>query len=207
MGEALLPEYVLGTLAPEEQRQAEELAAESPSWRREAELAAEALATVGGGLEPVTPSPTTRARLLDSLRGVERFAPFFQDLVELFELPLDSIRRLLARIDGHQWETTLLGVPLQGAELFHFPVGPKLAATGAAGGVVRIRGGVAFPLHRHHGDEVTYVLEGGYVADGRVHGPGSRIPAAASTEHFYQAAPGRDLVLMVLHRGITMLGH
>jgi quercetin dioxygenase-like cupin family protein len=159
-----------------------------------------------GALPARTPAPGLRARLLQTLGSADRFAPFLADLTGLFELPADTVRRLLARIDEHAWEDTLLGVRLQGAELFHFPVGPRLRETGAAGGVVRIRAGVRFPRHRHHGDEVTYVLEGGYVDDGgRVHGPGSAIAMSTGTEHHYQAAPERDLVIIVLHRGITLL--
>jgi quercetin dioxygenase-like cupin family protein len=154
----------------------------------------------------VSPSPSVRERLLETLRGVDRFAPFFEDLVRLFQLPLPAIRRLLARIDSGDFESTLLGRKLDGSELFHFAVGPDLAGTGAAGGVVRIRGGVTFPAHRHHGDETTYVLEGGYLADGRLLGPGSVIEMRAGSEHDYRSAPGRDLVLAVLHRGIAFVG-
>jgi quercetin dioxygenase-like cupin family protein len=164
-----------------------------------------ALALTVTGLTPLSPPSSLRARLLATVGGVERFAPFLEDLQRLFELPADTIRRLLARIDGPEWERSLLGVELHGAELFHFPVGPRLAATGGAGGVVRIRPGVSFPMHRHHGDETTYVLEGGYVVDGQVLGPGSVIEMSAGSEHQYQSAPGRDLVMMVLHRGITLL--
>jgi anti-sigma factor ChrR (cupin superfamily) len=69
--------------------------------------------------------------------------------------------------------------------------------------VLRLGAGQTFPVHRHHGNEVTYVLEGGYVADGRVYGPGSQIEMPGDTSHAYQAAPERDLVIMVLHRGIS----
>jgi quercetin dioxygenase-like cupin family protein len=188
----LIAEYLLGE--------------QQPASRRDADEAAQALALPAETLAALAPSPSLRARLLDTVSGVERFAPFFEDLTRLFQLPLESIRRLLARIDGRQWETTLLGVELQGAELFHFAVGPALAATGGAGGVVRIRPQVTFPMHRHHGDETTYVLEGGYTVEGRTHGPGSVIEMSVGTEHDYRAAPGKDLVLMVLHRGITILG-
>jgi quercetin dioxygenase-like cupin family protein len=175
------------------------------SSRRDADETAEALALPAQTLEPMPPSPSVRARLLDTLSGADRFAPFLADLTRLFELPVESVRRLLARIDGHDWDSTLLGHQLQGAELFHFAVGPTLAATGAAGGVVRIRPQVTFPLHRHHGNETTYVLQGGYLVDGHIHGPGSVIEMTTGSEHDYRSAPGRDLLLMVLHRGITIL--
>jgi quercetin dioxygenase-like cupin family protein len=201
----LLPEHVLGTLPDQERREMQALAGESPPLRREIEQAAEALARTPERLKPLAPSPAVWARLLQTVGGVNRFAPFLDDLANLFELPIDALSRLLARIDGPQWETSLQGVRLAGAELFHFPVGPRLAATGAAGGVLRVRAGVTFPAHRHHGNETTYVLEGGYLAGGRVYGPGATIEMTAGSKHDYRSAPERDLVIMVLHRGITML--
>jgi quercetin dioxygenase-like cupin family protein len=201
----LIPDYVLGELSAEQQRQVDALIEDSPELRREVDRVTEALAAAAGVTTAVAPAPALRARLLRTLGGVDRFAPFLDELTRLFELPVETIRKLLARVDGPEWEDSLLGVKLHGSELFHFPVGPRLRETGAAGGVVRIRAGVKFPQHRHHGDEVTFVLEGGYIAGGRTYGPGSTIPAPGGTEHHYQSAPERDLVLMVLHRGITLL--
>jgi quercetin dioxygenase-like cupin family protein len=201
----LIPDYVLGALPAEEQRHLDSLVAGSPDLQREVDRVSEALAVTAEAARPVPPAPGLRARLLQTVASVDRFAPFLDDLTRLFELPVATIRKLLARIDEHEWESSLLGVPLQGSELFHFPVGPGLRASGAAGGVLRVRAGVTFPQHRHHGDEVTYVLEGGYVADGRTYGPGSAIAMSAGTAHDYRSAPERDLVIMVLHRGITLL--
>jgi quercetin dioxygenase-like cupin family protein len=202
---AFIAEYLVGHLSEQERNDADALMAASPSLRREVDEAAEALALAAEALPPLPPSPSARARLVDALGGVDRFAPFLDDLTRLFELPAAAIRGLLARIDGQEWETAVLGVPLQGAELFHFAVGPNLAATGAAGGVLRLRPEVVFPQHSHHGNETTFVLEGGYCVDGRVHGPGSTIEMSAGSQHDYRSAPGRDLVLMVLHRGITIV--
>jgi anti-sigma factor ChrR (cupin superfamily) len=201
----LIPDYVLGALAADEQRLVDEQLARSPELRQELDRVTEALAVTANDVAPVAPAASLRARLLDTLSSVDRFTPFVEELTRMFELPVATIRKLLARIDEHEWESSLLGVKLETAELFHFPVGPRLRETGAAGGVVRIRAGETFPQHRHHGDELTFVLEGGYIADGHTFGPGATIPMATGTEHRYQAAPERDLVIMVLHRGITLL--
>jgi putative transcriptional regulator len=202
----LIPAYLLGELPPEQAREIEALSADSPALRREIDQVAEALARAAELLPRVRPAPSLRARLLETLTSAERFSPFLDELTQLFELPVESMRRLLARIDGGAWESTLQGVRLQGTELFHFQVGPRLAADGAAGGVVRVRAGVTFPRHTHHGNETTYVLEGGYVTGGRTYGPGSRLEVTTGTEHAYVAAPERDLVIAVLHRGIAILG-
>lgn len=159
-----------------------------------------------GPIEPVMPSPSVRARLMQTLDSVERFAPFFPALAALFELPIDDVRRHLSRIDGPDWETSLLGVELVGAELFHFQVGPTLAAAGAAAGVLRLRAGGHFPRHRHLGREVTFILEGGYVEGHHVLGPGSVIEMPGDSAHDYQAAEGRDLVMAVLHHGVSLQG-
>jgi quercetin dioxygenase-like cupin family protein len=182
----LSPESLLGVLPDDERNEIEAL-----------------LAT--GSLTPVAPPAGVRARLLRTLGSVDRFATFMDDLTRIFQLPAEAIRGLLARLDGDQWETSLLGVPLQGAKLFHFKVGAQLAATGGAGGMVRIAPNVTFPRHRHHGGEVNYVLEGSYLGGGRVHGPGSAIEMDTGSDHDYVSGPDRDLVLMVLHRGITIL--
>jgi anti-sigma factor RsiW len=203
--EELLPEYVLGVLPDDEQGRVQAVCAASPALRGEIDRISEALARTAGTLTPLAPPPAVRARLFQTVAGVNRFAPFLNDLVRLFELPAETVSRLLARIDGYDWESSLLGVPLKGAELFHFQVGPGLAATGGAGGVLRVRAGVTFPQHRHHGNETTYVLEGGYVADGRVYGPGATVEMTGGSAHDYHAAPERDLVIMVLHRGISLL--
>jgi quercetin dioxygenase-like cupin family protein len=198
----LIPDYVLGALPADEQRKIDDLVARSSELQREVDRVTEALAVTAR--DAVAPAPSLRARLVQTLTSVDRFAPFLDDLTRMFELPEATVRKLLARIDQHEWETSLLGVELEHVELFHFPVGPRLRETGAAGGVVRIRAGATFPHHSHHGDELTYVLEGGYVADGRTHGPGATIPMSTGTEHHYQAAPERALVIIVLHRGISL---
>jgi quercetin dioxygenase-like cupin family protein len=202
----LIPDYLLGALPGEQRRRLDDLIARSAAFRREVDAAAEALASSVSALGSPRPPAAVRARLLHTLGSVDRFAPFFDDLTALFDLPLATMKRLLGRIDdiGQAWETSLLGVPLAGAELFHFAVGPRLQGSGAAGGVLRVRPDVTFPWHSHHGNEVTYVLEGGYVADGRSHGPGTRIEVPGGTAHDYRSAPGRDLIVVVLHHGITM---
>jgi putative transcriptional regulator len=203
---ALIPDYVLGLLPERERREVDALVAGSPSLRQEVDQMAESLASGAESLTSFAPAPASvRDRLFRTLDGVDRFAPFFDDLCRLFQLPLERVRALLARIDGQVWESSLLRVPLKGARLFHFQVGPALAAAGAAGGVVRIQPGVTFPRHTHHGPEVTYVLEGGYLVDDRVYHPGQAIEMVAQSTHAYRSAPGRDLVLAVLHHGIAMV--
>jgi len=207
----LVPAYVLGTLTDDQRRAFDDELARSARLRREVDALVESLANAAA--DAVAPQAAAapaapRARLLATVAGVDRFAPFFADLTRLFELPVEVVRALLARIDQPGagwagWDRRIGRVALESSELFHFAVGPTLAASGAAGGVLRVRAGDAFPAHHHDGDETTYVLEGACLSDGRTYGPGSVIEMERGTAHGFSAAPERDLVVMVLHRGIT----
>jgi putative transcriptional regulator len=202
---ARLPEYVLGIL-PEDERSAVDAAvASSPALKREVDALSEGLAVGTEALPRVSPAPATRARLLETLGGVDRFAPFFSRLCDLFDLPLAAIRAVLSRVDDVTvaWEPHLFGTPLAGIELTHFRAGPRLA--GAAGGLVRLRPNVSFPRHQHRGDEVSMVLEGGLREGGRVHGPGALVERGRDTIHDFAATGERDLVVIVLHRGIALV--
>jgi len=202
----LISEYVLGTLPNEERRQVDLMVAESSHLRREADATGEALALgMAQGLPPLAVPRALRDRLMATLSSPDRFAPFMPALSKLFELPADTIRGLLARADtsGAFWESWLGEQDLPGIELFHFPVGPTLAADGAAGGVLRLRPGATFPRHTHGGDETNFILEGAMQVDNQLAGPGTMIAVAKGASHEYSASPERSLLIMVLHRGIT----
>ena len=208
LSEDVLSEYVLGTLPAEQRREVDVLVADSPSVRREVEVAREALALGAAQELPVVMAPRPlRDRLMATLASPDRFAPFMPALSKLFELPADTIRGLLARAEtaGAFWESRLNDHDLAGIELFHFPVGPTLAADGAAGGVLRLRPGATFPHHSHGGDETNFVLEGAMRVDNQLVGPGAAVEIAKGASHTYSAAPERSLLLMVLHRGITFV--
>jgi putative transcriptional regulator len=204
----LLPEYTLGTLPEEQRREVDSLLADSPLARRQADAAAEALAVgVAQSLPIVAPPRALRDRLMATLGGPERFAPFFPALSRLFDLPADTLRGLLARAEtqGAFWESRLGATDLPGVELFHFPVGPTLAAEGAAGGVLRLRPGAIFPRHTHGGEETTFVLEGALRMDKQLVGPGATIVTSKGDVHTFTAAPERSVLVMVLHRGISFV--
>ena len=205
----LLPEYTLGTLSGGERREVDAMIADSPQARREMDIAAEALAVVVARSLPTGAAPRAlRDRLMATLSGPERFAPFLPALSKLFELPFDTLRGLLARAEtqGPFWESRLGTTQLPGIELFHFPVGPTLAAEGAAGGVLRLRPGATFPRHTHGGHETNFVLEGALRLDQQLAGPGAAIDVAKGEVHTFTAAPERAVLVMVLHRGIAFVG-
>jgi quercetin dioxygenase-like cupin family protein len=144
------------------------------------------------------PPAGARARLLDAVAGIGRFAPHLDAIARLAYLAGEALFALLRRID--EPDGWIDGPP--GIRYFHFSPGPAGATPEA--GIVRLRPGAVFPRHRHLGDEVSLVLEGSLVDDdGQRHGPGAVLPSAAGSEHAYTAGPGRDLVLLSLHTGIA----
>jgi anti-sigma factor ChrR (cupin superfamily) len=192
----LLPELALGTLAAGEARRVEVALGASPALRRELDRVTAALASVALGLELAAPGDDVRRRLMRTLEGVGRFAPFVEALARLCDLSPEALERTLARVDdAAAWQAGLPGVELQG-----FAAGPALGPVDA--GLLRLSPGATFPRHRHLGHEDTMVLEGGLLDGGALHGPGAVVRHGAGSAHDYAAAPGRPLLIVVLNRGI-----
>ncbi len=190
-------EYVLGSLSETDRQVMDLELAASPTLRAEVSRVAEAL-SIAKGIVPIAPSERTRIRLLATLRGPDRFQPFFQELSQLFDLPVEKLRPILALVDlPEAWE---LG-PLPIIHLIHFQAGPKLAASDA--GLVRLAAGATFPRHVHLGRESTVVLEGTMLDGDRLYRPGDLIEWPTGTTHTYHAGQERDLVLIVAHNGIA----
>lgn len=198
--EARLAEYALGILPPEERAAVAAELLSSPVLARELAALEEDLAIAAtAGLEPLAPS--SRERLVASAGGPQRFAAFVPTIMRLFDLGAEAVRALLARIDdASSWESS----PIAGVRLIHFAAGPAVAASDA--GFVAIDAGLRFPRHRHLGAEVGVVLEGTLHDEGRVHRAGEVVEWPADSVHEYQAGPGRDLILMVAHSGIDLVG-
>lgn len=166
-----------------------------------------ALAEVLGhyALSVEAPAPAhLRERLLASLNGgAERYAPFWQRLGELFELPLERVRSVLAELDAPgRWHAA----PIAGMRLFHLEPGPRLAAADA--GIVSLEPGTAFPEHTHRGLERVLVLSGGYVdSTGAVFGPGALHEMPVGSSHAYRVLDAEPCVFAVLlHEGIEIDG-
>src|SRR5687768_13679165 len=100
-----LPEYVLGTLSPAERQEMDDLMAASPALRREVDVLTAALADgAAARMRPVEPSPGLRARLMASLDSTARFSPFVAELARLFDLSVETIGAVLARVnDAASW--------------------------------------------------------------------------------------------------------
>jgi hypothetical protein len=192
----LLPEYVLGALSDDQMEAVARLVHESPELQSELEQLTVALAQVAGSLGTVEPSPSTRARLMDTVGGTDRFAPFLAPLGRILDMSADALRAVLARIDdAASW---MPGLP--GMQLMHFDAGPRMRTADA--GFIRLAPGASFPRHRHLGHEVNFVLEGAMRDGDTVHGPGAVVVYDKDSEHLYTATEDRELVLMTVHHGI-----
>jgi putative transcriptional regulator len=193
----LVPEYVLGTLPPDQTRWLQAALASSPALAREVDGVVAAFTRAAEALPPAQPDATVRARLLRTLGGVDRFAPFLTDIAGLLDLTVAAARGLLARIDDPAaWEPALPGMAMQ-----HFQAGPRFATADA--GFVRLQPGISFPRHRHLGPEATIVLEGAMLCGDQVHGPGDILQMAEDTVHAYAATADRDLVILTIQNGIV----
>ncbi len=194
-----LPEYVLGTLSPAEERAIARLLAASPELRQRTDSLSEALAlAMTAGLSPVAPSPGLRPRLLATVAGAERFAPFYAGLGKMLDLPREAIAALLAKVNDAAAYVTGYA---PGLRYFNFTPGPQLR--GADAGIVRLAVGATFPRHRHVDLETTFILEGQMREGDEVHGPGTCFARAKESEHGFSTEGPRDLVLVSVHRGLV----
>ncbi len=130
-------------------------------------------------LEPETPPPEVRSRLLRSVHGAQRYLPFVGRLSRLFDVEVPRMRQLL--IDAADPQSFSHAI-VPGIRIIHFATGP--AVVGRHAGLARVRQGFEFPTHRHLVEEVTVVLEGMLVEDdGRVHAAGDVLVRAPGSRH------------------------
>lgn len=195
----LLPLHALGVLDDDERARVDAAVAADPALAAELAALSATTAALPGALAPVEPSPSLRARLLDSAaRAAGRFERFAARFAHLFDVTLDRARSLLAKIDdATAWEPG----PGPGSWLIHFEPAPSLA--GADTGFVRLAPGATFTWHRHAGPEHSLVLAGratdslaGTLA------PGDEAHAGAHSEHDFTTVGDEDFVFAVWVFGV-----
>ena len=127
-----------------------------------------------------------------------RYAPFFERLSELWDLPESDVRGLLDRTrDKQNWRKA----PLPGLELIAVRGGPRVAGTQAY--LARFAPGMTFPTHGHHGREDVLILEGSYTDHaGKVFRSGDVHAMEAGGEHSFTIGPDEPCVAAAVHRGI-----
>ncbi len=165
------------------------------------ELDPELLALIGASAPTVAPPASLRASLLDAVSSNDpriALAGFSGRLRRLFDLSPRAVDDVLAAVARPElWETYLDGV-----SLFHFEPGPRelAAASRVDAGLVRFRAGMAYPRHRHLGEELTLVLRGGFREDvtGLEVVAGDLLHRAPGTVHGHEIFADEDCVVAVL---------
>lgn len=150
-------------------------------------------------LDPVAAAPTSLHRLLTDVSEVPlRYAPFFDRLSALWDLPELDVRAVLAKSnEPRAWRRP----PLPGLEIMNVRGGPK--AAGAELYLARFAAGATFPAHSHRGHEDVLLLEGSYTdSDGTVYSSGDVHHMAAGSEHTFTVAPDEPCIAAAAHHGI-----
>jgi hypothetical protein len=153
-----------------------------------------AMCAVAAALPPGVPAQSAKSRLLTAATtGPLRYAPFFDRLVQMFDLERDSIIRVLQQAASESdWEPG----PRPSIRVLHFQAGPALA--GADTGLVRMPPAFAWPLHRHAGVERVLILEGEYrEGGGRVYRAGDMHEMGPGSQHSFTVPPGAPLLFAV----------
>jgi putative transcriptional regulator len=157
--------------------------------------AREALVELSQALPTRAADRSARGRLLAQARSPAlRWAPHFDKLAALFDLSEPALTAIAEQSSLEQrWEP----LPLAGVQLFHLQGGP--AISGADAGLVAIRAGTQFPLHRHAGEERTLILEGTLrEQDGTLLRPGDVQVKPAGSSHAFSVLEGAPLIYAVV---------
>jgi quercetin dioxygenase-like cupin family protein len=127
-----------------------------------------------------------------------RYAPFFDRLSELWDLPESEVRGVLERSrDKSAWSRA----PLPGLELIRLQGGPRIEGTEAY--LARFAPGLSFPMHSHHGHEDVLILEGSYHDDsGTLYRAGDVHTMQAGAAHAFTITRDEPCVAAAVHRGI-----
>jgi quercetin dioxygenase-like cupin family protein len=156
---------------------------------------------LAGGLRPLTSPGSLRDRLLGGAGGRNRFLPFLDRAMTLFDLPeAESEGHLHSIDDPDAWEDMLPGVRFR-----DFDGGPGLGE--AHVGIVRLAPGEAFPRHTHVGEERSLLLQGELVDDqGRHYRAGDSIVSADGTSHELRAVGDQEAIYASVVTAIVIDG-
>jgi len=150
--------------------------------------------------DQVAPPPDGRARLLDAVTPIGRFARFASQVAALADVDVAKAQAWLDEVwTGGAWEPA---VP--GAMAWWVEGGPR--AANALRGFVRVSAGTTFARHTHLGVEHLLVIQGrADISTGETLRAGDLVTCAAGVEHaFVVPAGGPDLLLFtVAYEGLA----
>ncbi len=137
----------------------------------------ETLARLAESLAPQQPSAEVRARFLAALQGPERWTLYADDVARAFALSREDALAALRSIDAGAWQPGMW----PGSRLLRTP-----ALTEARALIAEIPAGLHIPHHRHAGRELTFLLDGELIEDGRVYRSGELVDKAPGSAHALQ---------------------
>lgn len=128
-----------------------------------------------------------------------RYAPFFERLGRLWNLPEQEVERQLGRArSASAWRRTIL----PGLSIFNVAG----SEAGRRARLMRFRPGARFPRHTHRGPEQVLVLEGAYRdVDGRVFEAGDVQTMSPGSEHELEIVGTVPCVAAVSETGIDFV--
>jgi quercetin dioxygenase-like cupin family protein len=158
---------------------------------RDDELDPLVLDALANALAPTAPPAVgLRARLFGNIAGRERFSPFLDRLITLFDLPEDETRREVEAIvdPDAEWEPMI-----DGCSFRDFEGGPALGEAHA--GLIRLQPGAVFPNHRHVGEERMLLLQGRVRdSEGNEYRAGDSIVSADGSAHEMLAIGDEEVI-------------
>ncbi len=160
------------------------------------------LEVLSRALPAAGPPMGLRERLLQRITGRDRFLPFLDRLVALFDLPeSETQREINAVLDpGADWEFMVPGCSFR-----DFDGGPAIGEAHA--GLVRLQPGSSFPNHRHVGEERVLMLAGRVVDEqGTEYRAGDFIVMADGTQHELRAIGDQEAVYAAVVVAIEFTG-
>ncbi|MBL4687945.1 MAG: cupin domain-containing protein [Nannocystaceae bacterium] len=152
-------------------------------------------------LDPLKPAPSLRERLMGLASGKERFMPFLDRMMSLFDLPQDAANGELHTIDeADAWEDMVPGVRYR-----DFEGGPGIGE--AHGGLVRVAPGASFPPHEHVGDEAMLMLQGEIEDDaGKRYSAGDLIESDSGSQHTLRNVGETEVIYAARVVAVNFLG-
>lgn len=173
--------------------------AECPACADALAEVAEVEAMLALALEPVVPSPTTRARVLATF-DEGHLGDHAARVARMFGISVEAAHAALLRLpETTDWEVSNMPGVFQ--RLLDNPP-PNCIM-----GFIRVPAGVYVPWHEHLGYEDTLVLAGVLRdSDGAVYLPGDAMPKTLGTTHTFCAEDGVDLYCaVILENGWNLL--
>jgi putative transcriptional regulator len=165
--------------------------------RRELALVHESVAGIAALASPARPPPDLRRRLLGTIAGPSRYAPFVDRVARFFGIDAREASSALEAITANDaW----INGPMPGMATAKLPSRPKVPGQTAV--FLRSEVGAHCPNHRHLGEERLFILEGGIVeSDGTAFHAGDLVVKPAGSSHAFHVLDDEPCIAAYLLEG------